>query len=240
MQKKSETLSQRENAQRELINLKKMKQGEISTETLKKEEKIEPKTFLEKAAHFFYYQKYKILAGIVAVIALFVIFYNMVIVPDYDGKVTIYCYEYVSPEDITAIEGWIKEYYPDTNGNGKVDILATDCSFSLDTDQKSYVDNMMLKVQSLLASEKDAMLFILDAQSLEYLKSISKEFLLFEPADVVALPESFYDALPKDRTTLNETKTRYICLRRINGTALDGKKAQTFYNSAKEVIEKLK
>ena len=52
MQKKSETLSQREKAQRDLINLKKMKQGDISTDTLKKEEKIELKTFAEKAAHF--------------------------------------------------------------------------------------------------------------------------------------------------------------------------------------------
>ncbi len=240
MQKKSETLSQREKAQKELINLKKMQQGAMSTETLKQDKKIEPKTFSEKVAHFMHYNKYKVIVGVLAFAAVSFIVYNWVMVPKYDGKVTVYCYEYVTGEDLAAIEEWIEEYYPDVNENGKVEILATDCSFSLDTDQKSYVDEMMLKIQTLIANEKDAMLFILDEESLKYLNGISKEVVFFTNANIVKLPQSFYDALPADRSTLNETKPRYLCLRTVGGTAIESEKATEYYNGAKKVIEALK
>ena len=240
MQKKSETLRQRESAQKELIKLKKMQQGQLDTASLKKTEKTELKTFGEKFGHFMNYHKYKVIVGVVGVLVLAFILYSTLSVPKYDAKVTVYCYEYVSPEELKGIEEWIKEYYPDVNSNGKVEILATDCSFSLETDQKSYVDNMMLKIQSILSSDSQAMLFILDEKSLEFLNGVSSDKVLFTKQNIVELPESFYDALPEDRHTLLEGKPRYLCLRTVGGTTVETEKGKQNYKYAKEVIEALK
>lgn len=240
MQKKSETLSQRESAQKELIKLKKMQQGQLDTASLEKTEKTELKTFSEKFSHFMNYHKYKVIAGVVGAAVLAFIIYSAVSIPNYDAKVTVYCYEYVSAEELVGIEEWIEEYYPDVNENGKVEILATDCSFSLETDQKSYVDNMMLKIQSVLSNDKQAMLFILDEESMNFLNGISDEIVLFTKENIVELPDSFYDALPKDRHNLLPGKTRYLCLRTIGSTAVETEKGKENYKKAKEVIEALK
>ena len=176
----------------------------------------------------------------VAVAVLGFILYSTITAPRYDGKVTVYCYEYFSEEDLTYIENWITPYYPDVNENGETLLLVTDCSFSLDTDQKSYVDNMMLKIQSILSGQKDAMLFILDEKSIEYLNGISEDFILFTKENIVEIPESFYGELPEGRYTFPNNKKRYLCLRTIGGTSLEGEKAKQNYKAAKQVIEKLK
>lgn len=240
MAQKSDTLRQREKAQKELLELKKMQQGRMETDSLKKEEKLVPKTFGQKLGHFMNYHKFKVLAVAAAVAVLGFILYSTITAPRYDGKVTVYCYEYFSEEDLTYIENWITPYYPDVNENGETLLLVTDCSFSLDTDQKSYVDNMMLKIQSILSGQKDAMLFILDEKSIEYLNGISEDFILFTKENVVEIPESFYEDLPEGRYTFPDNKKRYLCLRTIGGTSLEGEKAKQNYKAAKQVIEKLK
>jgi hypothetical protein len=187
-----------------------------------------------------FYHKYKVITGFVAATAMAFIIGSCVSTPNYDAKVSVFCYEYVSEEVHSGINAWLSEYYPDVNENGKVELLMTDCSYSVETDQKSYSDNMMLKVQSLLASEKDAMLYILDDETLEYLNGISKDFVLFSSVNMVELPQSFYDSLPADRNTFKDNKTRYLCLRTIAGTSLESEKAKECYNAAKEVIKQLR
>ena len=176
MANKSETLRQREKAQKDLLELKKMQKGELDPSTLKKDEKIVPRTFGEKVSHFFFYYKYVLLGCTALFVALAIILGSCIAKPNYDAKITVFCSEYVSEDVLTAMNEWLTSYYPDVNENGEVELLFADCSFSVETDQKSYSDNMLLKVQSLLASEKDAMLFILDEDNLKYLNGISKDF----------------------------------------------------------------
>lgn len=240
MAKKSETLRQREKAQKDLLELKKMQKGELDPSTLKKDEKIVPRTFGEKVSHFFFYYKYVLLGCTALFVALAIILGSCIAKPNYDAKITVFCSEYVSEDVITAMNEWLTSYYPDVNENGEVELLFADCSFSVETDQKSYSDNMLLKVQSLLASEKDAMLFILDEDNLKYLNGISKDFVLFSSVNMVELPQSFYDSLPANRNTFKDNKTRYLCLRTIAGTSIEGEKAKANYNAAKEVIKTLR
>lgn len=239
MAKKSETLRQREKAQKDLLELKKIQNGEIDVKSLQKEEKIELKTFGQKLNHFMHYHKYKVLAGVLAAGVLGFIIYTSVTTTKYDANVTVYCYEYFSEEDLAIINDWLTPYYPDVNGNGKTELLVSDCSFSLETDQKSYVDNRMLKIQSILSGQKDAMLFILDEKSIEYLNGISDDFVLFTKQNIVKIPDSFYENLPDNRYTMKDNKDRYLCLRTIGGTTLEGKKATKNYKAAKEVINRL-
>ncbi|MEE0929246.1 MAG: hypothetical protein UIG59_08650 [Acutalibacteraceae bacterium] len=239
MNKKSETLRQREKAQKDLLELKKMQRGDIDPSILKDDDKkITPKTPDEKIENFFFYHKYKLLFAAAVAVVLAIIITSAITTPKYDATLTIYCYEYVADSEIEDVEGWMNKGYTDTNGNQRVDVLVTDCSFAPNTDLADTVHQRQLKIQSILTDPK-SMLFILDKESLTYLNSISDNFTLFEEENVVLLGEDFYKNLDGSRNTLKADKDRYLCLRTVAGSALEGK-AEKNYSAAKEFIENLK
>ncbi len=239
MDKKSETLRQREKAQKDLLELKKMQRGEIDPSVLDdSHKKITPKTLDEKCDNFFFYHKYKLLFAAACVAVLAIIITSMITTPKYDAALTIYCYEYVAGSEIEDTESWINKNFTDTNSNGRVDVLVTDCSFAPDTDLADTVHQRQLKIQSILNDPK-SMLFILDKESLDYLNTRTDRFTLFEEENIVKLENDFYNSLDESRNTLKADKDRYICLRTVGGSALEGK-AEENYNAAKEFIEKLK
>ena len=239
MAKKSETLRQREKAQKDLLELKKMQRGDINPETLRDDhKKITPRTFAEKRENFLFYHKYKVLAVLMAVIVLAIVIHSYVSTPDYDATLTIYCYEFVGDKDIEDIDKWIESYFPDANGNGKVDVLTTDCSFGPDTTLAETVNQRQLKIQSILL-EEDSLLFILDDESLKYLNSITESFTLFKEENIVELGENFYTSISGEQSTLTSDKKRYICLRTVDGTAVE-KEAGEHYINAKNALNKIK
>lgn len=239
MHKESETLRQRKKAQQDLLELKKIQRGEIDAEVLKDDDKkIVPETLSDKMENFFFYHKYKILGIGAILVVLAIIVTSIINTPKYDATITIYCHEFVGESEIEDTGKWITRYYPDVNGNGRVEVLSTDCSISPDTDVAEVVRQRQLKMQSLL-TEKDALLFILDDDSLKYLNSITESFTLFEKENIVQLSESFYNALADGRTGLLPEKKHYLCLRSVDGSAIEGK-AQQDFKFAKEVLEKIK
>ncbi|MBO5873177.1 MAG: hypothetical protein J6Q56_03125 [Clostridia bacterium] len=234
--KKSETLKQREAAQRELIRLKKMQAGELETE--KKEETKNPETVSEKLSNFLYYNKYKLLAAAVAVIAASYFIYSAVTAVHYDAKAVIFCFEYFSEENRQDVADYLEEYYDDIDGNGQTELGIIDCSFVSGLDTAQYANTMMTKIQSVLAGEEDAMLFLLDEASLQHLNSISQNIELFAEDEIVELSNQFYDALG-DETKTTENGKRYLCLRSIEGTTLEGE-AEENYNAAKKALQKIR
>lgn len=237
--KKSETLSQREKAQKDLIELKKMQQGQLDPSLLNDDDKkIVPRTLDEKCDNFFYHNKQKlIIFGFLAVV-LSILIVSCATRTNYDATLTIYCYEYIAPETVKDVTKWVEGYHADTNENGAVEILVTDCSFSEDTDLADTVTTQQMKIQSLLM-DKEAMLFILDDNSLEYLNSISKDLDLFAEENIVKLDDNFYKTLSDGRIGLEEDKDHYLCLRTVDRTALEGR-AQKNYEDAKKVLEAVK
>ncbi len=237
--KKSETLKQREKAQKDLLELKKMQMGQLDPSMLNDDDKkIVPKTLDEKADNFFYHNKAKlIILGFLAVV-LTVLIMSCVTRTDYDATLTIYCYEYVDTQTIEETQRFMEKLHPDTNKNGKTEILCTDCSFSEDTDLVETVNQRQMKLQTLLIDGK-SVLYILDDKSIEYLNSISDEFTLFEEENIVELDSSYYNSLSDGRISFKEDKKRYLCLRTIDETAIEDKAKQN-YEDAKEVLEKLK
>lgn len=239
MSKKSETLRQREKAQKDLLELKKIQSGEIDPETLRDDDKkIVPKTLDEKCDNFFFYHKYKLIFAAVAAIALTIIITSTITKPKYDASVTIYCYEYVDEQAVKDTSVWMEGLYTDVNENGKVDILVTDCSFATDTELAETLRTKQLKIQSLLL-EEDALLFILDDDSLKYLNSISDSVTLFSEENIVKLGDSYYNKLSDNRYGMLEEKNRYLCLRTVDGTTIEGK-AKTHLKAAKAVLEKVR
>ena len=238
MDKKSETIRQREKAQKDLLELKKIQRGEIDPSVLNDDDKkILPKTLDEKCENFLFYHKYKIIAIALTAVVLTIIITSTLSKPKYDAELAVYCYEFIDADTLADTADWVEKYYPDANDNGKVEILAIDCSFS-SSDVPESAQTKQLKLQSLLVN-KDAFLFILDEQTLEYLNSINENITLITKENTVELGEDFYSSLSDNRLSLKNDKKRFLCLRSIAENETD-KKVKEKYESAKKALEKIK
>lgn len=238
---KSDTLKQREKAQKDLLELKKMKAGMLDTEHLKDDDKkIVPRTLEEKADNFFYHHKTKVIICSFLAVVLTILIVSCATRKDYDAKITIYCYEYVETQVADASARWFEEFYPDVNGNGKSEILCTECSFSdSGTELQETINQKQQKIMTIL-SDPEALLFILDEKSIEYLNGISEDGILFPESHIVELPDEYYKALPDDRYSVQDTeKKRYLCLRNIEDFLIEDEAKENFA-AAKEVLNKVK
>ncbi len=215
-------MSQREKAQRDIIELKKLKSGEIDPASLRAPEK--ELTTAEKGKNFWHYHKYIIVFLVLAVAFVSYIIYTAVQTPKYDAILTVYSFKYLPDEKTEAAGQWLKEYYPDATGNGKVEITTMNCTLSKDLDTEHMVNQTLLRVQSVLASEENALLFVLDDTALEHLRGASSTVDIFPKENVIPMPDEFYKAagLENDK----EKHPLYLCLRSIKGSTLE--------NSAKE------
>ena len=236
-QKKSETLRQREKAQHDLLELKKMQSGEINPDTLPKGEKLTPKTFKEKHQNFFYYHKYKVALAVALLVVAGYFIWNTVTSPKYDAKVAVCSFDNFSDEAVDQTEAYLEDFYPDLNGDGKVEILAVNCSFDSTGGSVSDAQDNMLKMQTLLVGEVDTMLFILDEDSLIYMNSLSNALVLFQDENIVRLGENFFDAV--QNPFFSEDKKLFLCLRTIKGTSLEGE-AEESYAAASEALQKIR
>lgn len=231
--KKSETLMQREKAQRDLLELKKMQRGDISTDTLHEgDEPILPQTFEEKKANFLFYHKYKLIAGILAFAVLAFLIYNTATKVKYDAKMVLFCFDYYTDDLTTKSSDFFEGFYDDLNGNGKVDLLTVNCSFDQRGKDAEYAKTMLTKVQVLLIGENDTMLYLLDKDALEFLNGVSDSVQLFDDENILKLGKNYFGALG------TEEKELYLCLRTVDGTTLEGK-AKESYEAARQVFERV-
>ncbi len=237
-ERKSDTLRQREKAQKDLLELKKIQQGQLDAEVLKKDEKKIPMTLGEKVSNFFFHHKWKVVTAVCAAFILGVIIHSEVTKVRYDTILTLYSFEYYTEENVENIGKWMAKYYPDTNENGKTEISVQNCSYLLDVSNQGYIKDMQKKIQSLFLND-DALMYILDEDSLYYLKNetaISSD--IFPEEYIVPLPDE-YAGLIKDNKTFDKNRKRYLCLINSGDKKLNAEE-QKNYEAAKAVIEKFR
>ncbi len=238
MAKKSETLRQREQAQRDLLELKKMQMGQIDPATLPKEEPIVPKTLEEKKENFLYYHKYKVIAAVAVAAVLSFLIYSGVTAVKYDAKTAVFCYRFLGTDQVEAIGNYLEGFYPDINENGKVDVQAVDCSFDPDKSTPDHTNTMLSKIQAMLVAETDTLLYLLDGKTMAYLNTISDDLELFEAKNTVELGHSFYEATGIKQ---EEDEKLYLCLRTVGGTVLEkNKKVKPQLAAAEKVLEQVR
>ena len=95
----------------------------------------------------------------------------------------------------------------------------------------------LMKMQAMLAAESDALIYLVDEDSIKHFDNIS-EVELFPEENRVLLGQTFYDSISKENLKTPETKL-YAILRAVDNTTLEGKD-EAAYNAAKTVIERLK
>lgn len=235
---KSETLSQRQKAQRDIIELSLMKEGKMETGPKPSELEKRPETPKEKLENFFYHHKLKVIIAAVVIFALCVGTYSSITRTRYDAKVALFCYDGTIGLYATAMEEYLVNFYDDKNNDGKIEIGVIDCSY----DKKNMQSNdgliAMGRLQSMLAGEEDTLLYIVSKDTINYLNSISQNLPFFTEENIHKLSDDFINSVQPEGFAKLKGEY-YIALRTIDGSTIE-KDAAEYYPFAKKAFEKIK
>ncbi|MBR6743445.1 MAG: hypothetical protein IKL94_03015 [Clostridia bacterium] len=241
MARKSETLKQREKAQRDLLELKKMQQGILP----QKEEvsvSAQPQTFREKRENFFYHYKTFFIGGLILLAVLTFLIADTLTKTKYDSNFILFADEIYSSEHIEHIEQTLKKRCVDADDNGEINISVIDCTFNKGSVVNQYELGQRSKVQARIASG-DTMLFLLDEQTLAELRA-SLDYELFPKENTINVSSLFKEEFEKIDAPIKEAgkvvpnRELFLCLRRIDGSAAEKNEEQ--HNAAKTVFENVK
>ena len=232
--KVSETLSQQRKARQDFLELKKMQSGESLVEDTPKTKA--PLTFKEKLQNFWYYYKIHTISIICAVLILVVGISQCTGKTNWDMRVIYFSYSPVLDEQIKPIGKYFEKISKDLNGDGEVNIQMINCSMVPGDNNVKYNQATLTKVQSLIATEEKAMLFIFDSDSREYFEA---EALgdFFQTS--LTLGDDFYrktknvgyDPLPENLQ---------IAVRRVEDTTLEKiKDSGKIHKEALRILEEL-
>ena len=236
----SDTISQQRKAREEFLELKRMQSGEIDAPPPPSAEAKLPQTAEEKAKNFWYYYRWPVIAVIAIAIVVAICVKQCVSKPDYDLRIVLYTSSPVSDDDCDRMAEYFKQFCEDVNDNGKVQVQVINCSYS-ETGNRSVVLANNTKVQSIIASEYDVLLYITDETTRKYLNSVSDSGELLEKKYTVALGDDFYEQCEGDGDDIFKIPENLSVSRRvIYGTTLEkNKKAVKYYKSAGEVLDRL-
>lgn len=237
MAKKSEILRQREKAQRDLIELKKMQAGEIAPGPKPSEEAVLPRTPKEKIVNFFYHYKFLVIGGVFLAVVLTILMVDILKRVDYDSKVVVFSYDTSYSLYNEKIADYFEQIYPDVNENGNVDIAAIDCSVDPSSNNVNLNSGKLTQLSAMLSVEEDAVIYIVDEESVNHFnKNLDTE--LFKKENMVPLGQDFYDFIKLE--DLGSPKTQvFAAIREIDGTLLEGKNEKA-YEAGKAVLDILR
>ena len=241
MARKSETLKQREKAQKDLLELKKMQQGLIDAPE-NKTEQISPKTFKEKKENFFYHYR-PIIYGVIVVLAIlaFIVF-DTVTKTKYDSIPVLFAYEPYPSEYLEELEETLVAFYEDSDQNGEVNISVLDCSFSPSLSGYEYQKNQRGKLQTRIASG-ESLIFILDEKALTDLEA-KLEYDLFKDENILDISPLLEEGFAElEKQFIKEEKTYpkeklFLCLREIEGSLAEEKTQE--YAEAKNLLNRVR
>ena len=237
--KESDTLRQRKFAQQEFLRLKKMQSGELDAGP-KPSEVATPLTFGEKLKNIWYHDKLAIVVIGILIISIALLVTQCATKTQYDTTVVVFTYEITGDPNCVKMGEYLKPYCTDINGDGEVNINVVNCSINAKDENTEYNYTNRSKVQSLLATDASALLFITDDDSYEYLMSLSDEIPLFE-GEPVEFKDDFYKYCVDESGFYQTPNNLQISCRTIKGTAIeDNKNVDTYYAQAQAIINGLK
>ncbi len=234
----SGTLRQQRQAQKEFLELKKMQHGEIDAGPKPSDVAIAPKTLREKIDNLWFHYKSFIIGGLFLAIALTVLITQCATKTEYDLKVIAYCYDPIGDDDCEAIGDYFEKYCEDTTGDGEINIMVVNCSYSKERSDRQYIYSMNTKAQVLLSSDATALLFITDDESYEHISSVATNGKLFE-GEPLALDDEFYSSVDTD-DYYELPKGLQLSCRIIEGTVIENEKnIDKYYNQAQNILSAL-
>lgn len=232
--KVSDTLSQQRKARQDFLELKKMQSEEAAVDDAPKIKT--PLTFKEKLQNFWFYYKIHTISIICAVLILIVGVSQCSAKTNWDMRVVYFSYSPILDEQIKPIGTYLEKISKDLNGDGEVNIQMINCSMIPGDNNTKYNQAVLTKVQSIIASEEKAMLFIFDSDSSDYFEA---EALGDFFQTTLTLGDGFYrktknvgyDPLPENLQ---------IAVRRVEDTTLEKiKDSGKIHKEALRILEEL-
>lgn len=240
-------LAQRKKEQQELIDLKKMQQGQKYVQPAANNVATTA-TGKSKWENFWYYNKMYIAIILVIAIVLAVGVTQCATRTRYDATVVLYCDLAVSTDTVLLLGNTMKEFCDDTNGNGSVDVNVADCSIS---EAERMSEAGVSKSNKLMAmfTDPSAILYIVDDYGFDKLSELNDGAYIDDSLD---LPDKDGKALkisgtdfdivfsPTFLTDYSEKTDFYIFRRVVDGTAIEkNKNVMKNYDAAAETIRKI-
>jgi hypothetical protein len=231
-------IEEQRRAREEEIKLKQMKQGLIEVEHKDEAAVIIPKTPKEKLQNYWYHFKWHTI-GAVALIAVFAVMCVQCVTREkYDFITVVFTHSVIESGRVEKIEEYLEQYATDIDGDGKVSVQVVDCSVIDENPNSPLTQTSMGKLQSLIAAEPKAVLFLFDDKGYETLSKISGQGIL--EAEALALPEEFYKACDGEADYEKLPKELKISYRRVGGTMLEkDKTANEVYKVCKKIYDEL-
>ncbi len=235
--KKNEILEEQRRAREEFLELKKMQHGEMEAPPKPSEVAIVPKTPKEKWDNFWFQYKWYVVVVTAVTVVLAVLIAQCVSRPKYDFEAVYFTYTPVLDEQTEKIAEYLGKYAEDVNKDGEVKVQVINCSFS-DKGNVQYKNTMLTKLQTLIAGDEKALIYITDKDSYKYLEGISDNTSIFD-GKPLALGEGFYKATATENFG-NLPDGLQISCRCVSDTVIENKKdINSIYKAATSLIEKL-
>ncbi len=237
--KESDTLRQRRFAQQEFLKLKKMQQGELDAGP-KPSEVAVPLTFGEKLKNIWYHDKLAIVIVGILVIAIALLVTQCATKTKYDATVVVFTYEITGDPNCNKMGEYLKPFCTDINNDGEININVVNCSINNNDENNNFNYTNRSKVQSLLATDASALLFITDDESYKYLMGLSDEITLFE-GEPIKFEDAFYKYCVDESGFYETPDDLQISCRTTKGTAIENdKNIDAYYSQAQTILDGLK
>lgn len=236
--KKSETLSQRDKARKDFLELKEMQRKakeEGRPERKAYEGEIKPKTLGEKISHFLYYYWRTLLIGALCLLVFFIATASCFNKKKVDLKILIYDNRILADMYVPAIEDYFAQFAKDSNGDGEVLVQVINCTYQTGASTAQYQNTMMQRLQSVIVTDKECMLIVTGEMGYEYFSTYLSDVLADEGTP---LGQGYYECA--SQTDISIPKDVKIYLRNIEGTLLENNEtAQKSVIKSKEFIENI-
>ncbi len=235
--KVSDTLSQQRKARQDFLELKKMQTGEMDAGPKPGEVAVAPKTFKEKLQHFWFYFKWHTIGAVFTVVVMAILIAQCAARIDYDYKIVYFTYHPVLDSQMDSVEEYFKKISHDLNGDGEINISVINCSTTTASEDYQYNRTGLTKLQSILAADTEALLYITDSESLEFFSSDALED--FFDGEQIPLSEDFYSAT-EDESFGRLSEGLQIGCRKIKDTTFAKEKGiDKIYDEAQHILKEL-
>lgn len=213
---------ERRRRQQDLIAVKKARQN---IEALPPEEnkEIVPVTVADKAKNFWFYNKFFVIFGTMLAIVLAIVISQCATREKYDAQVLLFAYNAFTDEQISTLEYQLEQYYEDLDGNGETNIQIIDCSYAKSDQYNPYQSTVSTKLTANIASNSEAMLYIVDEESAKYLDGLfeggffAEQTLEGTVTKTVPIPKSMYTAVEKRTNGMFTLPENLLIGRRLAG-----------------------
>ncbi len=226
-------LEEQKRAREEFINLKKMQSGEVQPP------EPTPATELsgvQKAKNNWHYDKWFIIIGIVLAVFIVLTVSQCFSKPKYDLEIVIYSSSPIYTDSAEQIGKYFEQFCEDTDNNGKINVLVTNCSYNKEGNNMDYERNNTIKLQSVLAANANALLYITDDTGYDYLNSIADELFEGEP---VKLNSEFYDFCNNEQYFPLPENLQISCRTLKDSLIAKNKNIDKYYDASQKILDEL-